>query len=262
MALLKGWIASGFEQIDVLILEPYPSDDLKRIVENTKTRLQLNPSPDDITHAAPARVVLAIKPQMAADILPPLAPCLPDTSLILSIMAGIKLATLQEMLGGRKTNRRIIRAMPNIPASIGYGMSVLCAGGGVTEHDRVYVEALMKTVGQIVWVEDESLMDGVTAISGSGPAYVFHLVESMAAAGVAVGLDGALAMKLARATVMGAGQMLAQLPQSAEELRNNVTSPNGTTAAALDVLMREDGLTKLMTEAAIAAKKRSQELGD
>lgn len=254
IAMLEGWLGSGIEKsIDknnVLVLEPFPSDAL------TQLGVTLNPRFDQISAASPAVMVLAVKPQMAADILPPLANCLPAHTLVLSILAGTTLAGLKQLLGHKK----IIRTMPNTPASIGRGITALCAGEGVSADDCALAESLMLAIGEIAWVDDEALMDAVTAISGSGPAYIFHLVESMAVAGEKLGLTPDVSMKLARMTVSGAGQMLYQLPQSAEQLRVNVTSPNGTTAAALEILMADEGMTKLMIKAVTAAAKRSKEL--
>jgi pyrroline-5-carboxylate reductase len=150
--------------------------------------------------------------------------------------------------------------MPNTPAAIGRGMLVGCPGPGVDERQRAICDTLLGAVGEVAWIEDEALMDAVTAVSGSGPAYLFHLVEAMAAGGIAAGLPEDLAMQLARATVSGAGELLHRSPDSATTLRENVTSPGGTTAAALEVLMAEPGLRELMSRAIAAAAKRSRDL--
>lgn len=250
MGLLKGWLAGGLDKAALIVLEPRPSPELQKL------NVRLNPPVEDIAKAAPLASVLAVKPQIAAEVLPSLADHLPRDGLVLSILAGTRLATLENLAGGRA----VIRTMPNTPASIGHGMSVLCAGANVSSAQREIGETLMQAVGKTVWLDDESLMDAATAISGSGPAYVFHLVESMSAAGVTLGLAEEVAANLARATVAGAGAMLDHLPQSAETLRENVTSPNGTTAAALDILAAPEGLRALMNKAAKAAAQRSAEL--
>jgi pyrroline-5-carboxylate reductase len=150
--------------------------------------------------------------------------------------------------------------MPNTPAAVGCGVTVLCANGAASEDQRELAERLMAAVGTTAWIEDEELMHGVTAVSGSGPAYVFHMIEALAAAGVAAGLPAELAMTLARGTVSGAGALAARSERTAEQLRVDVTSPGGTTAAALELLMGEDGLTALLTRAVAAAARRSREL--
>ena len=250
MGLLKGWLAGGLDKAALIVLEPRPSPELQKL------NVRLNPPVEDIAKAAPLASVLAVKPQIATEVLPSLADHLPRDGLVLSILAGTRLSTLENLAGGRA----VIRTMPNTPASIGHGMSVLCAGANVPSAQREIGETLMQAVGKTVWLDDESLMDAATAISGSGPAYVFHLVESMSAAGVTLGLAEEVAANLARATVAGAGAMLDHLPQSAETLRENVTSPNGTTAAALDILAAPEGLRALMNKAAKAAAQRSAEL--
>jgi pyrroline-5-carboxylate reductase len=150
--------------------------------------------------------------------------------------------------------------MPNTPAAVGCGITVCCAGAGVTAAQRAACQELLEAVGEVGWVDDEALIDAVTAVSGSGPAYVFWLTECLAAAGEKVGLDPALSARLARATVFGAGELLRQSPDSPAQLRKNVTSPNGTTQAALDVLMAADGLGPLLDRAVAAAARRSREL--
>src|SRR5690606_27628266 len=178
--------------------------------------------------------------------------------LLVSILAGKRIADLRARAPGVGA---ILRAMPNLPASIGRGATAVVAESALSPRRREIADALLGAVGSVEWLEDERLIDAATALSGSGPAYVFHLVEAMAAAGAAAGLPADLAMRLARATVEGAGELLAQSPLTAETLRSNVTSPGGTTAAALEVLMRpKSGLTDLMTEAIAAARRRAEEL--
>jgi pyrroline-5-carboxylate reductase len=174
---------------------------------------------------------------------------------VVSIMAGTPVAVLEAVCGGM-----VVRAMPNTPAAIGRGITVAVANARVSPAQRELVHALLSAVGAVEWVSDEALMDAVTALSGSGPAYVFLLAEAMAKAGTAAGLPPALAATLARATVAGAGELLYRSPLEAATLRQNVTSPGGTTAAALDVLMANDAMEPLMTKAIAAATRRSREL--
>jgi pyrroline-5-carboxylate reductase len=192
---------------------------------------------------------------MMGDALPALKALVGPQTLSLSIAAGTTVATIEAALGGA-----IIRAMPNTPAQVGRGMTGLFANPAATAEDRDLATSLLAAVGETGWVESEGLIDAVTAVSGSGPAYVFLLAEALTEAGIAAGLDPNLAARLARQTVTGAGELLYRSELPPGELRRNVTSPNGTTAAALDVLMAEDGLAKLMTRAVAAAKQRAEEL--
>jgi pyrroline-5-carboxylate reductase len=201
-------------------------------------------------------VVVAVKPQIAPDVLPALAPFVGSATVVVSIMAGRTLRFLTDGL----PQAALVRAMPNTPAAIGRGITVAVANPRVSPEQRALVDALLSAVGAVEWITDEALMDAVTALSGSGPAYVFLLAEAMAHAGTAAGLPAALAATLARATAAGAGELLHRSPLDPATLRQNVTSPGGTTAAALDVLMAEDGLERLMTEAIAAATKRSRDL--
>jgi pyrroline-5-carboxylate reductase len=201
--------------------------------------------------------VIAVKPQVAPEVLPTLAPYLGPDTVVVSIMAGRTLGFLQQALGKPAA---LVRAMPNTPASIGRGITVAVAQDTVSQRQRDLVHALLSATGAVEWVTDESLIDAVTAVSGSGPAYVFLLAEALARAGVAAGLPPALADTLARATVAGSGELLHRSPLDPATLRQNVTSPGGTTAAALEVLMASDGLPALMTKAVAAATKRSREL--
>lgn len=248
-ALLGGWLANGVVPGAVWVIEPNPSDWLRG------TGVHLNEG----LPAAPAVALLAVKPQMMGAALPSLVALGNGSTVFLSIAAGTRVAVLAGTLGERTP---IIRAMPNTPALVGRGMSVLIPGPGVTPAQMDLAEALMAAVGETRRLADEALMDAVTAVSGSGPAYVFHLIEAMAAAGVAEGLDPETAMALARATVTGAGELAHRSPDSAEQLRVNVTSPGGTTAAALRVLMAPDtGFPALLREAVKAAADRGRELG-
>lgn len=254
-ALLSGWLAKGLSPQLVEVRDPAPSAE---IVEFAARGVSFNASVQEIAAKRPALVLLAVKPQSMGDILPELAPFVSADTVFLSIAAGIGLHRLEDLLGAEV---RAIRAMPNTPAAIGRGITVACANARVTAEQRELADRLLAAVGEVGWVESEGLIDAVTAVSGSGPAYVFYMVECLAAAGEALGLDAALAMKLARATVSGSGEMLHRMNEPASELRANVTSPGGTTAAALDVLMGEGGLSPLMRRAALAARDRARALG-
>jgi pyrroline-5-carboxylate reductase len=247
-ALLAGWLVRGVAASAVTVLEPAPSDWLRGTGVHINTAL-----PDK-----PAVVVLAVKPQMMGAALPALQGLGGGGTLFISIAAGTTLARLAETLG---LATPIIRTMPNTPAAVGAGITALIGNDTVSAAHMALAEALMAAVGQTVQLETEAQMDAVTALSGSGPAYVFHLIEAMAQAGQALGLAPDLAMTLARATVTGAGALAASDPLPAATLRANVTSPGGTTAAALAVLMdAEAGLPPLVAHAMAAAAKRSQEL--
>lgn len=254
-ALLDGWLAKGLSPSLVAVRDPVPSTDIERLASKG---LSLNPPMAEIAAKRPALVLLAVKPQAMTSVLPELAPLVSPETVFLSIAAGMGLHRLQELLGAEV---HAVRSMPNTPAAIGRGITVACANTRVTPEQKVLADNLLAAVGEVGWVENEALIDAVTAISGSGPAYVFYMVECLAAAGEALGLDADLAMKLARETVSGSGEMLHRMEESASELRINVTSPGGTTAAALDVLMGEGGLSPLMRRTVLAARDRARELG-
>jgi pyrroline-5-carboxylate reductase len=201
--------------------------------------------------------VIAVKPQTAPEALPPLAGYVGKTTLVLSIMAGRTIAFLEKAL---PVGTAIVRAMPNTPAAIGRGISVAFANAKISAPQRKQASDLLAAIGKVEWIGDEALMDAVTALSGSGPAYVFLLAEAMANAGIAAGLPPALATRLARETVAGSAELLHRSDLDAVTLRRNVTSPGGTTAAALDILMGPGGFDSLLTQAIIAATRRSQEL--
>jgi pyrroline-5-carboxylate reductase len=250
-AMLEGWLALGMAARNVVVIEPQPAGEIAAL---TGRGLRLNPPPGDIGEVS--ALVLAIKPQTAPEVMPSLQPYVGASTVVVSIMAGRTLRFLEQALPGAA----MIRAMPNTPAAIGRGITVAVPNSRVVSVQRALVHALLSAVGQVEWVDDESLMDAVTALSGSGPAYVFLLAEAMARAGAAAGLPTELAETLARATVAGSGELLARSPLAAATLRQNVTSPGGTTAAALDVLMGKDGLERLLVEAVAAATRRSREL--
>jgi pyrroline-5-carboxylate reductase len=255
-ALLSGWLDKGLAPAQVFVRDPQPSADIARLV--AERGIPLNFSVADIAARKPAVVLLAVKPQSMEQVLPDLAPLVSPETIFISIAAGTSLHRLKELLGAEA---RIVRAMPNTPSAVGRGVTVACANALVTAEQRALATALLAAVGEADWVESEPLIDAVTAISGSGPAYLFYMTECLAAAGEALGLEAGLAMRLARATVSGAGEMLHRLDEPAATLRKNVTSPGGTTAAALDVLMGEGGLSPLIRRAALAARDRARELG-
>jgi len=249
-AMLSGWLDGGLDARRVTIIEPFPSDDTRDFVARG---VRLNPETKDIGTADV--LVLAVKPQMFRDAGPQLKPLVGSSTLVVSIMAGTTIAALTEVCGGK-----VIRAMPNTPAAIGRGITVAVPADGVAPDQRAVADALLRATGGVEWVDDEALMDAVTAVSGSGPAYVFLLAEELARAGVAAGLPEALATTLARATVSGSGELLRLSDLDSATLRKNVTSPGGTTASALEVLMGANGFQPLLMKAIAAATKRSKEL--
>jgi pyrroline-5-carboxylate reductase len=250
-AMLEGWLALGMAAKNVVVLEPQPAAEVTAL---SSRGVRLNPAAQDIGEAT--ALVLAVKPQVAPDVVPSLRGYVGASTVVVSIMAGRTLRFLEQSL----PPAAMIRAMPNTPAAIGRGITVAVPNARVSDEQRGLVHALLSAVGQVEWVDDEALMDAVTAVSGSGPAYVFLLAEALARAGAAAGLPADLAETLARATVAGSGELLARSPLPAATLRQNVTSPGGTTAAALDVLMGRAGLEPLMAEAIAAATKRSRQL--
>lgn len=211
------------------------------------------------TGTAPDIILIAVKPQVMDAVMPAYAR-FTGKSVFLSIAAGRTIASFEEILGTAAAPPAVVRAMPNTPAQVGRGITALYANGAVDAAGRVLAETLMSAVGDVVWLDNEGQMDAVTAVSGSGPAYIFHLIEALDAAARAAGLPDALAAKLARDTVTGAAELAFRSPEAASVLREQVTSPGGTTAAALAVLMGDKGLTDLMTRAVAAAAKRSKEL--
>ena len=250
-AMLEGWLALGLDARHLAVIEPQPTAEITALA---RRGVRLNPSADAVGEVA--AVVVAVKPQVAPEVMPALAPFVTPATVVVSIMAGRPL----KFLAGALPRAALVRAMPNTPAAIGRGITVVVPNARVTEQQRALVQVLLSAVGAVEWIADEALMDAVTALSGSGPAYVFLLAETMAQAGAAAGLPPALAANLARATVAGAGELLHRSPLDAATLRQNVTSPGGTTAAALDVLMAKDGLEPLMTRAIAAATERSRQL--
>jgi pyrroline-5-carboxylate reductase len=249
-AMLSGWLAQGLDATRVAVIEPYPSDEIKALLAKG---VQLNPALSDI--GSVAALVVALKPQTFREAGPQLRPFVGSSTLVVSIMAGITIAALTEACGGS-----VVRAMPNTPAAIGRGITVAVADQNVSAAQRGTADALLHSIGSVEWTSDETLMDAVTAVSGSGPAYVFLLAEELARAGVEAGLPPELATKLARETVAGSGELLRRSDLDSATLRQNVSSPGGTTVAALEVLMGEGGMQSLLTRAVAAATKRSREL--
>ena len=249
--MLTGWLAQGLEAKQVAAIEPYPSDEINALVARG---VRLNPAPDEV--GAVAALVIALKPQMFREAEPMLRSFAGPATLVISIMAGATIASIREVCGGGA----VVRAMPNTPAAIGRGITVAVAAKDVTAEQRAVSDALLHAIGSVEWVGDEALMDAVTAVSGSGPAYVFLLAEELARAGVEAGLPFELATKLARETVSGSGELLRRSDLPSATLRKNVSSPGGTTVAALEVLMGPDGMQPLLTRAVAAATKRSREL--
>lgn len=247
-ALLEGWLARGTRPSAVHVIDPNADPSL------AERGVRVN----GLAPADPAVVVLAVKPQMMTEVLGNLPAWGTGGTLIVSIAAGITLATLGQTFG----QAPIVRAMPNTPAAIGQGITAVIGNDRADPPALDLAEALMEAVGQVVRLSDESQMDAVTGLSGSGPAYVFHLIEALAAAGEAEGLPADMAVRLARATVAGAGALAMASDEAAATLRENVTSPNGTTAAGLAVLMDgQAGLAPLIARTVSAAAARSRELG-
>ncbi len=252
-AMLEGWLALGLDPTKLVVIEPQPSPN---VATHAATGLRLNP---DLRGLRAAAIVVAVKPQLAPDVVPKLGTLIDAATIVVSIMAGRRLAFLEKSL---PTGTAIVRAMPNTAAAVGRGITVAVANHAAAGHQRELADRLLGATGRVEWVADESLLDAVTAVSGSGPAYVFLLAQSLARAGAAAGLPTDLAERLARATVAGAGELLHRSPLDAETLRMNVTSPGGTTAAALEVLMDKDGLDPLLEKAVAAATKRSRDLAN
>jgi pyrroline-5-carboxylate reductase len=251
LALLRGWLKNGVKPIAVV--EPSPSAELRRLAKAKKISLFFTSS--QVT-ARPAICVLAVKPQILKGEAATLAG-FSRSALMISIAAGISISALTKAWGAKA---RIIRAMPNTPGAIGQGITGLYAAKHATPGDKKNAVRLLSALGATEWLAKESLIDSVTAVSGSGPAYLFFFAESLTAAGIAEGLPAAQAERFARATVVGAGALLAADKSAASVLREAVTSPRGTTAAALSVLMAKDGLAPLVKRAVRAARIRAEEL--
>ena len=251
-AMAAGWVKSGIPGSQIIAADPNPPEAMKARLGASGIQFAAG-APEGVT----ARVIfVAVKPQVMDKVLPAYRTLIGEDTVVVSIAAGKTLSFLEEHLG----QAPMVRAMPNTPAMIGRGVTGAFANNLVSEEQRALVHSLLEVSGPVEWVETEALIDAVTALSGSGPAYVFHLVECMAEAGRKLGLQADLAMRLARATVSGAGELLHQSPDEAAQLRKNVTSPGGTTAAALEVLMADNGMQPLFDKAIKAARDRAQEL--
>jgi pyrroline-5-carboxylate reductase len=249
-ALLLGWLTGGLDAGRIIVIEPHPSDEINLVA---KRGIRLNQPAQEV--GIVDTLVVAVKPQSFREAGTSLKPFIGPSTLVVSIMAGTTIASIAEVCGGA-----VVRAMPNTPAAIGRGITVAVAAGNVSAEQRLVANALLRATGAVEWTDDEKLMDAVTAVSGSGPAYVFLLAEELARAGIEAGLPAELATRLARQTVAGSGELLQRSEMPAETLRQNVTSPGGTTAAALEVLMGADGMRELLTRAVAAATRRSKEL--
>ncbi|MEL6505836.1 MAG: pyrroline-5-carboxylate reductase [Pseudomonadota bacterium] len=252
-ALLAGWLGAGRAAANITVIDPNPPQAMVQLIEQSG----VNHATTADGVARPDIVIVAVKPQIMDSVLPSLAPLLDSDNVLVSVAAGI---TMERLAKPFDPAPRVVRTMPNTPSMVGRGITVCVGSDRVSDEQKGWISDLMKAVGAVEWVDDESLMDAVTGVSGSGPAYIFHMVEAMAQAGEAAGLPPALALRLARATVEGGGELLHRSDDTAAQLRENVTSPNGTTAAALAVLMGKDGLLDLMTKAVAAAADRSREL--
>ena len=249
-AMLSGWLEQGLSASSVWVQDPFPSDWVKAQGVHINEGLP----------SAPAIVLIAVKPQMMSDALPVLAAMGNGDTLFVSVAAGVTIANYEDILGAETP---IIRAMPNTPAAVSKGITAIIGNTHSTGAQLDLAETLLAAVGQVVRLESESQMDAVTGVSGSGPAYVFHMIEALAEAGEAQGLAPELAMQLAKATVAGAGVLAETADETPSQLRVNVTSPNGTTQAGLEVLMNDNsGLRPLMAETVKAASDRSRELSN
>jgi len=253
-AMLSGWLKKGVSGSSIIVVDPRPSDAMSAMLKDAGAS-HVTSAPEGTKAGI---LFLAVKPQLMDTVLPSLKTLVGEETVIVSIAAGKTLANIESHLGKAAT----VRAMPNTPAMVGRGVTGAYANDTVSSAQREVVEELLKVSGPVEWVATEGDIDAVTAVSGSGPAYVFYLVECMAEAGRKAGLPADLAMRLARETVAGAGELLHQSPEEASRLRQNVTSPGGTTAAALSVLMADDGMQPLFDKAIAAAKTRAEELAN
>lgn len=251
--MLGGWLAAGTPAQNITVIDPGPPSAMAELMARKNVRHVT--SVDGLEK--PDLIVVAVKPQVMETVLPTLAPLVDEDNVLLSVAAGTTLEKLTVPFGERC---RAVRAMPNTPALVQRGITVCVANPAVSKQQRAMIADLLSAIGDVEWVDDEALIDPVTGVSGSGPAYVFHLAEALAAAGEAAGLAPELAAKLAQSTVAGAGELMRQSDLSPEQLRKNVTSPHGTTQAALEVLMGEGGFPDLLKRAVRAATERSREL--
>jgi pyrroline-5-carboxylate reductase len=253
VALARGWLDAGLPPSSLILIDPNPGEAARELAEDFGLGIH-----GEAVGLQPNVLVLAIKPQVIEPVMSQLKPAVGPRTLVVSIVAGIDIERISRGLGTGK----VVRTMPNTPAQVGKGITGAVAAREIGSRDREAAEALLKAAGAVVWFEREDQLDAVTAVSGSGPAYVFHLVEALAEAGRRQGLPDAVAEQLARQTVIGSAALLEADTAPPAILRQNVTSPNGTTAAGLEVLMAEgDGLTQLVDRTVAAARRRSEELG-
>ena len=253
-AMLRGWLARGMQARNAVVVEPVAA----AMGDIAGMGIVHAPTPAGIARDfAPDVLVLAVKPQFMDEAIDHYARFIRPEVLVLSIAAGKTIAYFRQHLGAKAS---IVRAMPNTPAAIGRGISVAVADKPVTAAQRDLADTLLSACGEVAWVDDEDLINPVTALSGGGPAYVFLLMEAMAEAGRKAGLPADLAMRLARVTVSGAGELARLSDESAARLRQNVTSPKGTTLEALKILMADEGIQPLFDRAIAAATRRSREL--
>ena len=254
-AMLAGWIAEGTSPTDVVVVEPGAENAAAAAAHGVTV---VSAAAEISDNFRPGVAIVAVKPQQMADVVPEYQKAIDRECVVLSIAAGTTISFFEDIFGAEQP---IVRSMPNTPAAVGKGMLVGCPNGNVSEDMRSSCTRLLAAVGAVAWVDDEGQMDAVTAVSGSGPAYVFYMIECMAEAGRKLGLPEELAVQLAEQTVFGAGALAHDSDEAASQLRINVTSPGGTTAAALAELMADDGLQPLIDRAIKAANDRSVELG-
>ena len=254
-ALLSGWLARGVSPDEIAVVEPNGTL-AGAVAERHGVPVAANPEGAPAGFR-PATVVFAVKPQAMNEAAPGCARFVDDGAMVLSIAAGRTIASFEAVFGADKP---IVRCMPNTPAAVGRGITALVANVHVAPALRGAADRLLRAVGETVWLDDEGPMDAVTALSGAGPAYVFLLIETLAKAGAAAGLPGAVAARLSHATVTGAAELARRADETPERLRRNVTSPGGATLAALEVLMADDGVQPLFDRALAAATRRSREL--
>ena len=252
-AMLEGWLAGGAEPAHIVALDPAPPPEMKALLQRHDIRL----NPDLSTIRDAEVVIIAVKPQLMEDVLPGIAALKASKPLVLSVAAGKKIASFERHFGA---DAAVIRTSPNTPAAVGRGITAMASNPNVSPAQLALARTLLEAVGEVVTVDNEAMIDAVTAVSGSGPAYVFYLTECLAAAGEKIGLPKDLAVQLARATVAGSGELMRQSGTDAATLRQNVTSPKGTTYEALQVLMAADGMGPLFEKAVAAALRRSREL--
>jgi pyrroline-5-carboxylate reductase len=252
-AMLAGWLKSGIPAANIVVLDPSPPPEMQEMLK--QNGIQQNPAIASLTHVE--ALVVAVKPQIMDEVLSKISPLKASKPLILSIVAGKTIAAFEHHFG---SDASVIRTMPNTPAAIGRGITAMAPNKHVSPLQLQLARDLLAATGEVIEVEDEGQIDAVTAVSGSGPAYIFYLTECLAAAAEKAGLPPQIAVSLARATVAGSGELMRQSGLPADTLRKNVTSPNGTTYAALQVLMADDGLAPLMEKAVAAAANRSREL--